>query len=582
MQAQTIDEKMIDQMSGFTSESQAMKYLATRMWELYAFFSLVNRHLSQDASSTINAVNVWLKRKGFVLEAQKRFQEALVYADDHEAIQTFQKLSRTRAQLSRLTFGSPGKDSIEAYKRKIAQLEKQKETLETRLARFSKAFADRQKVAGTNCTKIAGALPESTALVELARFHERNFKAKGKEEKWLQDRYLAFILHAGKGDRVEWIDLGPADRIDENIALFRREILIGDITVEKAGKASKKLYKLVFDPLKKGLGDATELFISPDGNLNLIPFEVLQTPGGRFLIEDYTFNYLAVGRDILSFGNIEKKAEKALIIGDPDFDLGVDEKTNILRRLDLARSESGEIGKRSIDMQGLHFKRLPGTREEVKEIGALLGNQKAAVYTGKEALEELLRRKGAPSILHLATHGFFLNDLDLGALADTRLVKMVSMEPVASGKIKIENPLLRSGIALAGANNALRVGDREKSDGIVTAEKILGLRLRGTDMVVLSACETGLGEVKAGEGVFGLRRAFAQAGARSMVMSLWSVPDKETKELMIEFYKNIQSGNMDRCRALRQAALKQMKIVKKRYGHPHPLYWGAFVFMGEP
>jgi CHAT domain-containing protein len=101
-------------------------------------------------------------------------------------------------------------------------------------------------------------------------------------------------------------------------------------------------------------------------------------------------------------------------------------------------------------------------------------------------------------------------------------------------------------------------------------------------MVVLSACETGIGEVKAGEGVFGLRRAFTQAGAKSMVMSMWAVPDRETKELMVEFYKNIISGKMNRSQALRQAALKEMKIVKERYGHTNPLYWGAFVFAGEP
>ncbi len=112
----------------------------------------------------------------------------------------------------------------------------------------------------------------------------------------------------------------------------------------------------------------------------------------------------------------------------------------------------------------------------------------------------------------------------------------------AGRKVKIENPLLCSGIALAGANNALRFGDTERSDGIVTAEKILSLKLRGTDMVVLSACDTGLGEVKADEGVYGLRRAFTQAGTRSLVMSMWQVPDQETKELMVEFYKNIQSG----------------------------------------
>lgn len=101
-------------------------------------------------------------------------------------------------------------------------------------------------------------------------------------------------------------------------------------------------------------------------------------------------------------------------------------------------------------------------------------------------------------------------------------------------------------------------------------------------MVVLSACDTGLGEIRSGEGVYGLRRAFTQAGAKSLVMSMWSVPDKETTELMVEFYKNILSEKMNRCHALRQAALKEMKIVKERYGHANPFFWGAFVFLGEP
>ena len=101
-------------------------------------------------------------------------------------------------------------------------------------------------------------------------------------------------------------------------------------------------------------------------------------------------------------------------------------------------------------------------------------------------------------------------------------------------------------------------------------------------MVVLSACDTGIGEVRSGEGVFGLRRAFTQAGAKSLIMSMWAVSDYETEELMSEFYKNIHSGNMNRCQALRKATLKEMKIVKKRYVYANPFYWGAFVFMGEP
>ena len=193
----------------------------------------------------------------------------------------------------------------------------------------------------------------------------------------------------------------------------------------------------------------------------------------------------------------------------------------------------------------MQFKRLPGTKEEVEAIQGLLGNDKTELYTGKAAIEEVLQRKETPRILHLATHGFFLSDLDLSDVIHDKSDRgmFIALKPEQAPKktktqrARIENPLLRSGIALAGANHALKSGDRERSDGIVTAEKILGLRLRGTDMVVLSACETGMGEVKTGEGVFGLRRAFTQAGTRSLVMSMWSVPDKETTELMSRFIK---------------------------------------------
>jgi len=149
----------------------------------------------------------------------------------------------------------------------------------------------------------------------------------------------------------------------------------------------------------------------------------------------------------------------------------------------------------------------------------------------------------------------------------------------AGPRVSVENPLLRCGLALAGANRAGSV--EQGSDGILTADEVLSLPLRGTELVVLSACETGLGEVKKGEGVYGLRRVFTQAGARSLVMSMWSVPDRETQELMVEFYRNAVSGKMDRCQALRQAALKQKEVVRQRYGKDHPYYWGAFVFLGQ-
>jgi CHAT domain-containing protein len=181
-----------------------------------------------------------------------------------------------------------------------------------------------------------------------------------------------------------------------------------------------------------------------------------------------------------------------------------------------------------------------------------------------DALEEILTRHRDPKILHLATHGFFLTDQDL---VDDK------------GKARYENPLVRSGFVLAGANKSMKTGSDE---GIMTAEKVLSLKLRGTDIVVLSACETGLGDVKSGEGVFGLRRAFTQAGTKGIVMSMWSVPDRETKEIMVNFYTNILVKKMKRPEALRQAILAELSEVKKRYNGTNPFFWGAFVYLGEP
>jgi CHAT domain-containing protein len=587
IRAQEISAKLIDQVMGFTSEDQKMKFLSTKKWSLYAFLSFFSQYLSQDPSARKDALDIWLRRKGVVLEAQKCFQEALVYSDDPQAIKTFQELSSVRAQLSKLAFSGPGKAGPEAYKKQIAGLKTKKSKLEARLSQLSQAFAVKQKVSKADSLKVANALPEDTALLEFARIKKYNFKAKGKEKRWGPAHYLAFVIHEGRGDKPGMVDVGDAGKIDKAIAHLKKEIVDSkDIKDFESANASKELYKLVFEPLLKELGNKSEIFISPDGNLNLMPFELLQRPDGRFLIEDYTFNYLATGRDIVGFGEIREKGNKALLMGDPDFDMGTGEKDSTLRKLALTKVKQEGMAVRSSDMRDFHFSRLRGTREEVEAIYDLLGKNRVELYLGKEAVEEVLKRKGTPSILHLATHGFFLTDLELDALAGSatdRGLQLTSMAPKATGKrVKIENPLLRSGIALAGANKSIKSGDTNKSDGIVTAEKILGLKLRGTDMVVLSACETGVGEVQTGEGVFGLRRAFTQAGAKSLVMSMWSVPDRETKELMVEFYRNIQSGKMDRCQALRQATLKEMKIVRQRYGHANPFFWGAFVFMGEP
>ncbi|GAG04250.1 unnamed protein product, partial [marine sediment metagenome] len=195
--AQETDSKLIDQVMGFTSDQQKSKFLFMKSGQLSAFLSLINQHMRQNPFARKGALDVWLKRKGVILEAQRRFQETLVYSDNPQAVKTFQELAKVRARLSELAFAGPGKEGPEAYKKKIADSEAQKEKLESKLSQLSQAFALNQKIAKADCEKVARALPRNTVLIEFARVGMFNFKAKGKEEKWFPAHYLAFLLYAG-------------------------------------------------------------------------------------------------------------------------------------------------------------------------------------------------------------------------------------------------------------------------------------------------------------------------------------------------------------------------------------------------
>ncbi len=565
LRAQGIDAGLIDQVMGFTSEDRKMKFLATKEGNLHTFLSLIALHFTQDKGATGKALTVWLQRKGVVLEAQKRFQDALAISDDPKVMEKAQELARIRGQLSKLTFSGPGKEGAEAYRKKIKELEEQKERLEAELSRMSDAFAKTKKVGKADTKQVASPLPRGSALLDFVKLPIFNFAAKGREAKWLPARYYAFVLPAGKPDSVSLVDLGDAGEIDRLVADLRKAITNyeADPRGRDSSRISRRLHDIVFAPVGKDLKDVKEIYISPDGNLNLIPFEILKGPDGKHLIEDYTFNYLGSGRDLLGFGMVKGVPSKPLVIGDPDYDLDETGQKDSLRKLGIGPG-TRSVATRSRDMSSKEFVPLPGTKEEVESIVSLLGQKDTSLYTGRDALEEVLMRQKDPKVLHLATHGFFMTDQDL---LDEK------------GAARYENPLVRSGIVLAGANRSMKTGSDE---GIVTAEKILSLRLHGTDVVVLSACETGLGDIKSGEGVFGLRRAFTQAGTKGLVMSLWSVPDKETKELMVSFYTNVFVKKMKRPEALRQAVLAELAEVKKRYGTTNPFFWGAFVYLGEP
>ncbi len=574
---QAIDAASIEPIMAIASDAQKLKYLATLEANLHDFQSLAAGALGGSPEARLAAFESWIGRKGIVLEAQRRFQEALFLSADAETARLAGELAETRARLSRLTFTGPGNLPPEALREETAALRQRKERLEAELSARASRFARAKKRDGATAATLAAALPAGSVLLEFCRHEVSDFTAVRRKTGTF--RYLAYLLPAGRPEGLALVDLGDAGAIDRAVASLRAAIRNpGAEGGRQAAQAARALHDLVFAPLRGPLGQARSLFISPDGNLNLVPFEVLLDPDGRYLIEDFTCNYLSAGRDLLDFAPAgERPAGEAVLFGDPDFN----RPAAASPRPDPAPPGQAPEGV-SRAMADLRFSRLPGTREEVLALAGLLGPKHARVFLESRADEESLARIQAPRILHLATHGFFLGDQTLASLLgpDAEGAGAPGTPPVLRGGF--ENPLLRSGLALAGANTALSARDRQEGRGIVTAEKILGLPLGGTEMVVLSACETGLGEVRAGEGVFGLRRAFAQAGARSLVMSLWSVPDQETMELMVGFYRTLARGGVTRCEALRRAALDEMAVVRERHGQAHPFFWGAFVFLGQP
>jgi CHAT domain-containing protein len=234
-------------------------------------------------------------------------------------------------------------------------------------------------------------------------------------------------------------------------------------------------------------------------------------------------------------------------------------------------------GLRSRDLRGGTLNPLPGTQIEAETVSRLLKGQHwdVGLYTQETALEERVKGVQSPRLLHLATHGFFESDQE-------RKPKDLAEglgEERASG---LEDPMLRSGLYLTGANRTLegKTTPADMDDGVLTAYEATQINLQGTELVVLSACETGLGESQNGEGVFGLRRALQEAGAEAVLMSMWSVPDQETQELMTLFYQKWLGGK-DKHEALREAQSEMRATAKARYGRDQAYYWGAFVLVGR-
>jgi CHAT domain-containing protein/Tfp pilus assembly protein PilF len=538
------------------SEHDKATYMALLSGETDSAVSLHTQAAPQNIQALRLAVTTVLRRKGRVLDAMTDSIAALRGRMDPEDRALLDDLAAIHSQLAAEVLRSGKTDPSQRLIR-LDKLEARARELEAAISARSAAFkAQAQPI---TIEHVQQAIPEGAALVEWVSFVPFTPETSKNRQRTGQRRYVAYVLRS-KGDPT-WVDLGEAALIDRQIAQLREAL--SDPRRIDARKLAQALEERVTRPIRKLLGQTREVFVSPDGALNLIPFGALVDEDNRYLIERFSFTYLTTGRDLLRLQVKTPTQQRPLIIANPDFD-GTAIATAGSQQQDNPGTGSAELPK----LLTARFNALPGTEDEAKALEARL--KRATVLRQAQATETALKRVHGPPILHIATHGFFLMDQKHKALPNPQVIRYEDNLPVRS--VHIDNPLLRSGLALAGANQHQERDD----DGVMTALEVAALDLWGTKLVVLSACETGVGDVQHGEGVYGLRRALVIAGSETQVMSLWKVHDAPTRDLIESYYGRLMAGN-GRSEALRQAQLAMLSQPHRK----HPYYWASFITSGQ-
>jgi len=537
-----IEETNLAQNLVIGSEEDKRAYLNT-------FSGSTNRVISFHLQSVPNnpqaarlALTTILRRKGRVLDTLSqsliRLRQQLSPADQERLT----RLSALRTQVAQIAFNPNPTDQ---QRQQLQLLNTQAEQIEAELNRSSSAFA--QTTQKVTLEAVQKAIPANAALVEFIEYYPFNPKAP-PSQLWGSPRYAVYVLTSTGEPR--FADLGSASEIDALVSQYRSATLDPRRPISEAQAPARALDAKIMAPVRQLVGTANHLLIAPDGQLNLVSFAALVDEKNQYLIEKYQITYLTSGRDLLRLQNTPPKANPPLIVANPTFDKPGSNPVQI------ASADRGNL--RSIDLATLKFTPLPATAIEGETIAKLLPNSR--LFTQTQATETVVKSSNNPRILHLATHGFFLQSAPTTQAKD------------GSRNLPNENPLLRSGLAFSGFNVRQGGGD----DGVLTALEITGMDLRGTQLVVLSACETGLGDVQSGEGVYGLRRAFTLAGAQSQVMTLWRVDDNATKDLMVNYYQRLSKGE-GRGEALRQAQLAMLRSPN----YAHPKYWSGMIPAGD-
>lgn len=509
----------------------------------------------QDKAAAELAALTILRRKARVLDSMSGNLAAIrehMKPGDQKLID---ELSNIDTQLAKTALNGPGKTPPAEYLQQLQRLQEKKERLEADISQKGAGYFDNMDAISLD--EIRAAIPRDAALVEFA-IYRPNDPGKEHPEEYYDSRYCVYIV-GHEGD-IRWTDLGKTKELDKAAEAFRQALQ--DPARKDVQQLARTADEKIFKPIRLLVGNATHLLIAPDGELDLIPFEALLDEQDHYLVERFSVTYLTTGRDLLRLQAPHQSQNPTVLVANPLFD----SSGNKLLAKAAGKPALGIAGngRRSITsgqkLSDFYFAPLIGSEREALAIHALFPD--AQMITGAEATKAALEHVDAPKILHIATHGFFLED-------QSRSFQTGPQKGIASGEL--ENPLMRSGIALAGANS-----NREAMGGILTALEASNLNLWGTKLVTLSACDTGIGDVKNGEGVYGLRRAFVLAGAETLVMSLWPVSDEVTRQMMTSYYTGLKKG-LGRGEALHRAQLAMLR----QKGHTHPFYWASFIQSGE-
>ena len=585
--------------SHYLAERQALLYSEHRTRALDVALSVLVRipASKSDINRTFDAV---IRSKALVLDEMAMRQRVATQVAGPDLVRLQSALAAARQRLANLVVRGPDPDRPDTYRSILNDALRERDQAERAVAERSVTFRRDLGRMRMGFPDVRAALPAQAALVSFVRYSD-TFAMDGLAPRHVAS-YVAFVLRNGD-DHPVLVPLGPASVLDGCIVRWRHEMSVhaamrrpsnADAAYRRVGVA---LRRSVWDPIAPQLSRVRYAFLVPDGPLNLVSFAALPLRDGGYLVEEMpAIHYLSAERDLVSSYDHVGKTPALLAVGDPEFDLAaVGGIPSVSRGPKVKPGQSANAVNVGLDspcpsVPDLRFEPLPAARREAEEIADIWRKRasrdsappRAAVLLGEDADESAVKRLAPGNrILHFATHGFFLGAGCQTGVAGSRGVGGLSTLDVAAGVSRWdEDPLLQSGLALAGANRRAKSGHQEE-DGILTAEEVSALALEGTEWAVLSACDTGVGAIAAGEGVLGLRRAFQVAGVRTVIMSLWAVDDEAARRWMHALYDGWLRQHLSTVDAVRRASLLLLRDRRSTGRSTHPFFWAGFVAAGN-